>query len=1258
MALSKEYTKEQLNYFRICYVTTDLLAEGLRELFKRVWDNQYESKSLGEWKDLAQNGMDFYNGESLRNQRRNAHLLATMINGNRAQWDCTMLFYAILYSDCVGPYLSSTVRNNVDDLRNFRNEEFAHIPQGSLPAMDFQNAIGKVHVAFNALGLSTVKIDDIKNQKTFPTDELHKILKEVDDVKQGLQEKENQRQVLEDQLQKEAPSFCILPPYPTHEIESRESEVAQIAHQLRGLKKANENRLSYLYISGNPGSGKSQLAGLVAERFFDEVKEIPCISSFVMTINAASQDSLLESYANFARQLKCPDFSVMQTLSSKDWNIEEKIANLKMLIAAKIGCYASWLMVVDNVTKLTFVHDHLPQSGTETWARGQLLITTQDTKSIPLNSSFINHISVSQGMNPHDATSLLAKLSGVFDDELAENVAQKLDYQPLALAGAAVFVKDIRQNKASKHFGWDEYLKILQKGKRETTEDTLADTNPIYPNTMTTAITLAVEAQVKSDKFFDHLFRFLSLCAPQPLNVDIAVSYLINVLERDNKEDKEHIGRRFRRCSLLLLEEDEDSCYYIRVHQVVHDAMKWVMSDCTENQTIKVVGEAVTSFNKFIVTIPRENRTMDTMYIIPHVRALIIPINTVITTENMSQVHVQDISEKLSNLGNICKMHCEFNVAKKYLESSLAVRIRLLGDQNVNVASGYNDLALVYNALGDLKQAKEYQQRSLAIFLKKLGAEHVSVATSYGNLASIHQDLGDLEQAKGYQQRGLAINLKKLGAEHVSVATSYGNLASIHHALGDLEQAKEYQQRGLAIELKKLGAEHVSVATSYGNLASIHQALGDLKQAKEYQQRGLAIELKKLGAEHVSVATSYGNLASTHKALGDLEQAKEYQQRGLAIKLKKLGAEHVSVATSYVNLASIHQDLGDLEQAKEYQQRGLAIQLKKLGAEHVSVATSYGNLASIHKALGDLEQAKEYQQRGLAIFLKKLGAEHVSVATSYGNLASIHQDLGDLEQAKEYQQRGLAIQLKKLGAEHVSVATSFGNLASIHKALGDLEQAKEYQQRGLAIELKKLGAEHVSVATSYGNLASIHQDLGDLEQAKEYQQRGLAIKLKKLGAEHVSVATSYGNLASIHQDLGDLEQAKEYQQRGLAIELKKLGAEHVLVATSYVNLASIHQDLGDLEQAKEYQQRGLAIKLKKLGAEHVSVATSYGNLASIHQDLGDLEQAKEYQQRGLAIQLKKLGAEHVSVASSYGNLASIHKALGDLEQAKEYQQRS
>ena len=142
MAATKEYTKEELNYYRICSVMTDILAEGLRSIFKREWDNRYQA-TKGEWKDEPRNGLDFWKGESPRNRRRNALLLDTMINGNRAEWDCTMLFYAILFSDCIYG-LNPTVEANVDDLRKFRNEEFAHIPQGNLSDREFQNAIGKV----------------------------------------------------------------------------------------------------------------------------------------------------------------------------------------------------------------------------------------------------------------------------------------------------------------------------------------------------------------------------------------------------------------------------------------------------------------------------------------------------------------------------------------------------------------------------------------------------------------------------------------------------------------------------------------------------------------------------------------------------------------------------------------------------------------------------------------------------------------------------------------------------------------------------------------------------------------------------------------------------------------------------------------------------------------------------------------------------------------------------------------------------------
>ena len=465
MAAATNFSDEQLNCFRICCITTDVLAEGLRTIFKQEWDNRYKA-TLGEWKDDPRNGLDFYNGESPRSRRRNVKLLGTMINGNRAEWDCTMLFYAILYSDCTGNSVNAVVKSNVDDLRKFRNEEFAHIPRGHLLEPEFHNAITRVDVAFQALGLSTLRIQEIRNQASFPTEELTRILKKVDHLHQELQEKDDEiqekeaeRKVLEDQLRNEVSSFCILPPKPSHDVSGRDDEVNKTTQELKELKEGNKSRLSYLYISGNPGSGKSQLAGLVAERFFRAVTN----TAFVMTLNAESLDSLLGSFVSFARQLKCSEYAITNTLSSKDSGIEETIANLKTLVSTKVELYTSWLLVVDNVTSVTQVSVHLPEPANEQWFGRQILITTQDNAAIPLTNSFINHITMSKGMELADATALLARLSGITDSDMEKEVARTLDYQPLALASAATFVKQIRVNKASSNYGWKDYLEKLKQ---------------------------------------------------------------------------------------------------------------------------------------------------------------------------------------------------------------------------------------------------------------------------------------------------------------------------------------------------------------------------------------------------------------------------------------------------------------------------------------------------------------------------------------------------------------------------------------------------------------------------------------------------------------------------------------------------------------------------------------------------------------------------------------------------------------------------
>ena len=1089
-AVPIEFTEEQLNYYRICYVVTDIITEGLRSIFKQEWDNRYKT-TLGEWKDEPGNGMDFKNGESPGNQRRNAKLLATMINGDRAEWDCTMLFYAILYSDSIGHGLNPVVESNIDDLRKFRNEDFAHMPKGDLANPEFQIAIGKVHAAFQGLGLSTWKIQDIRNQKSFPTEELRVVLEKVNDLRQELQEnekklqekgkelqeKEEERQVLQDQLHNEISSFCILPPKPSHDIASRDFDVAEITQELKKLKSNNGNKLSYLYISGNPGSGKSQLAGLVAEHFFNEGKEIPCATSFVMTLNAESQDTLLESYVSFARRLKCPEFAVTTTLNCKDWTTEEKITNLKTLISTKIELYTSWLLVVDNVTSISRVHVHLPESGNEQWANGQLLITTQDTASIPLPSSSIKHISVSKGMEPHDAVCLLTEVSCMDESEMRKEVAQALDYQPLALASAATYVKQVRQNKATARFSWYDYLEKLNKGQRGSTETILAETNPSYQESMTTATTLAVEKAMTSDKIIHHTFSLLSVCAPQPVSQDIVINYIFN--KDEEIQDKEMIAIKIQRCALILNGEDESGAY-IRVHQVVYDVITSLTSDFPEIQQLHTVDATVRSFVQFIESNDTDS-IVNSKPVVPHLKTLFKNTETLLHERDApretlrSIINLQHYPSYFQKLGNICQRHCLFDVAIKYVS-----------------------------------QALQFVQRS-----EQCNDEDEAVC--YINLGTVHHDLGDLEQAKENYERALTFCLKKLDPDHLNVATCYNNLGNVHKTLGDLEQAKENYERALTIRLKKLDPDHLNVATCYNNLGNVHKTLGDLEQAKENYERALTIYLKKLDPDHLDVAMCYNNLGNVHKTLGDLEQAKENYERALTIYLKKLDPDHLDVAMCYNNLGNVHKTLGDLEQAKENYERALTIRLKKLDPDHLNVATCYNNLGTVHKTLGDLEQAKENYERALTIYLKKLDPDHLDVAMCYNNLGNVHKTLGDLEQAKENYERALTIRLKKLDPDHLNVATCYNNLGNVHKTLGDLEQAKENYERALTIYLKKLDPDHLNVATCYNNLGNVHSDLGDLEQAKENYERALTIYLKKLDPDHLNVAMCYNNLGNVHK---------------------------------------------------------------------------------------------------------------------------------------------
>ena len=474
-------------------------------------------------------------------------------------------------------------------------------------------------------------------------------------------------------------------------------------------------------------------------------------------------------------------------------------------------------------------------------------------------------------------------------------------------------------------------------------------------------------------------------------------------------------------------------------------------------------------------------------------------------------VSFDNSDEKIKKLADLLKItpYDNFTTKIKYIEIAEDI-IKKTTTKSEDIASLYNNLALLYYSMGEYEQAKPLYEKSLKIREEVLALNHPQTVSSYNNLALLYDSMGEYEQAKPLYEKALKINEKVLGLNHPDTATSYNNLASLYDSMGEYEQAKPLYEKALKINEKVLGLDHPSTATSYNKLASLYYSMGEYKQAKQLYEKALKISEESLGFNHPETTTSYNNLAELYRLMGEYEQAKPLYEKALKIREKVLGVNHPNTASSYNNLAELYHSMGEYEQAKQLYEKSLKIREKVLGLHHPDTASSYNNLALIYYSIKEYEQAKPLYEKSLKIREEVLGLHHPDTATSYNNLALLYNSMGEYEQAKPLYEKALKIREEVLGLHHPSTATSYNNLAGLYDSMKEYEQAKPLYEKSLKINEEVLGLHHPDTATSYNNLALLYNLMGEYEEALE-------IMIKIHGIQHPNTNTIYQNYKGFSQ---------------------------------------------------------------------------------------------------------------------------------------------
>lgn len=381
-------SNESRNLIYMHNIITHVVSKGLRNVFKSEWNSRYQA-SLGAWDDTSASGVQLFHRKNSRSRPNKNVYQSKFQHGDTNQWDCSVFFDAILYSNSIGSTLNLKIKTEVDN-------KIMHADKTILTDAEFETMASDVENSFIAFGLS---IDDITSIKS-------------------------RRNLFE--------SFEDLPLKPTYEVFYCSEKIDKMTQDLQKLRNENHGKLTYFYISGNPGSGKSQLSRRLGQELYNSV-DSRAHTAYVMTLKANNLDSLLHSYNRFCLRLNCDEDVVDSVINPSKPN-EEKIRDLRSQITTRIRKWKLWWIIVDNVEGLGSIYHLLPQMGDEIWNNGQIILTIQNTTSVPSDSSCTKHISLSDGMNKEECRLLLSSLSDTdADDALLDEVADKLDHQSLAM---------------------------------------------------------------------------------------------------------------------------------------------------------------------------------------------------------------------------------------------------------------------------------------------------------------------------------------------------------------------------------------------------------------------------------------------------------------------------------------------------------------------------------------------------------------------------------------------------------------------------------------------------------------------------------------------------------------------------------------------------------------------------------------------------------------------------------------------------------
>jgi serine/threonine protein kinase/Tfp pilus assembly protein PilF len=254
-----------------------------------------------------------------------------------------------------------------------------------------------------------------------------------------------------------------------------------------------------------------------------------------------------------------------------------------------------------------------------------------------------------------------------------------------------------------------------------------------------------------------------------------------------------------------------------------------------------------------------------------------------------------DVSAVLSDLAKVYVLDQEWVLAKQTHERALEIDRRVLGDDHPRVAFRLENLAIVAQNMGDLKQAETLYLDALKRQEHIYGDRHPEIAVVKGNYGLLLQREGRLTEAEPLLQSALDIKLSLYGPSHFMVGYSRVSLAILLHDKGDLAASESEFRQALAIYDKSLPANHQYRAALLMHFARLLVDRNKPAEALARSEESIKIWTATSPATNPQTALAHAIHAYALEHLGKLPQAAAELDAAVPVLVKARGTDDAVV---------------------------------------------------------------------------------------------------------------------------------------------------------------------------------------------------------------------------------------------------------------------------------------------------------------------------------------------------------------------------